>query len=130
MATTETQKNQVLAGLATGLTIKDACIHAGIGESTFYDIVNRDSEFSDNVEKAKIQLKTKGLKKIQEAGEKQWQAWAWILERKFKQEFGRVELTQEVSSEDIEKMDEDELDAYLNELESKLNEPSNEEEES
>ena len=119
MATTQEQKKRVLDGLATGLTIVDSCTYAGIGETTFYDLVKRDPKFSEDVQKAKIALKAKALQKITKAGEKSWQAYAWILERKFKQEFGKMEITKEVTQSDIEKMNEDEVDAYLAELEKK-----------
>lgn len=130
MATTDEQKKQVLEYISSGLSIKDSCQLTGIGEKTYYDIVNRDAQFSQDAQKARLKCKLSHIKNIKTAGNNQWQASAWWLERMYKTEFGKIELTKELSGDDIEKMDEDELDAYLNELESKLNGPSNEEEES
>lgn len=77
----------LLGGIASGLTNRDACTLAGIGESTFYEKQKDDPEFAERVKRALVQFKHERIKKIRE--DTSWQSSAWLLERKFPEEFGR-----------------------------------------
>lgn len=114
---TENQWETVIALIASGMNNKDASTGAGITQETFYKKKREDSEFSDLVEKAYVNFKLKHLRNIAKSGnEGQWTASAWILERKWKREFGRVEMTSEIPDKYAEKTDE-ELNKMLLELE-------------
>ena len=80
--------NSLLTHIREGCTFKDACALECISESTFYKWKTELPEFSESVKKAEIAFKKTHIRNIAKASEKQWQASAWLLERKFKREFG------------------------------------------
>lgn len=107
----------VLNLISQGLTKKDAIKASGISETAFYDKQKNDKEFSELVKRAEVQFKLKHLKNISDNAMKgSWQASAWILERKFKREFSKVEYIEEMRDELSTKTDE-ELNEMLIELE-------------
>ncbi len=77
----------ITEALADGLTQKEASMLAGIDEDTLCNWKRNNSDFSDKVAKSAIQYKQKLLKTIVKAGERNWKASAWLLERKYKKEF-------------------------------------------
>ncbi len=60
---------------------------AGVSESSYYSWLNKYPEFSEAIKKATIQFKRVHLSKI--AADESWQASAWILERRFPDEYGK-----------------------------------------
>lgn len=52
-------------------------------------------EFHETVKKAQVEAKMTALRNIRKAGKKSWQAEAWYLERKFRQQFGRVTIVED-----------------------------------
>ena len=70
-----------------GLTQEDARIIVGISKDTFYRWRNEHSDFSDKLEKANRHFKDENLAIIQRAAKKTWQAAAWLMERKFFNEY-------------------------------------------
>lgn len=50
---------------------------------------HRDPEFDAAVKLAEFQGKTTNIKRVQQAGEKDWRAAAFLLERKYYREFAR-----------------------------------------
>lgn len=52
-------------------------------------------EFYKTVKKAQVEAKMGALRNIRKAGKKSWQAEAWYLERKFRQQFGRVTIVED-----------------------------------
>lgn len=90
----------ITEALRLGMTRRDACIHGDISEDTFANWLARYSEFSDAVQKAEMQSKMSRLARITKAGTNgTWQADAWVLERKFPQEFAQ-RLVVQVTPED------------------------------
>lgn len=86
--------NQICDELRLGQTREDACAYVGIHKDTFYDWLKKKSEFSDAVLKAETECKRRCIGIIQKASITTWQAAAWWLERKYKNEFSlRSELT-------------------------------------
>jgi hypothetical protein len=59
----------------------------GINPDTLYEWKKVHPEFSDQVKKAQAIAEEQLLAELQ-AGGKDWQRWAWLLERKFKAEYG------------------------------------------
>ena len=82
--------------LSAGNNIQDSCALAGIHKDTFYEWLKDPSktDFSDSIKKAELQCKARNIAIIQNAGPKTWQAAAWWLERRYKDEFSlRSEIT-------------------------------------
>ena len=97
--------------LEEGASIRTACATGDISHTTFYNWYNKgaaiidsnagkdDATYTDNdmfyinfhnrVQKAVGVYIDKLVAKIEKAADKTWQAAAWILERRFKDEFGR-----------------------------------------
>ncbi len=76
----------ILSAIADGLTQRDASILAGISEDTL-SLWKKDSDFSEQMRQKQIEFKLGHIRVIKKASEKSWQASAWLLERKFKEEF-------------------------------------------
>jgi len=75
--------------IEAGLNDEDAALLAGISLQTFYTWKKEKPEFSEGIKKAKARFKEAGIKNIREAAKKDWKAWAWLLERKFPEEFAK-----------------------------------------
>ncbi len=88
---------RVAEGVRLGMPFAHAARRAGIGESTFYQWKQRGdageqpfAEFLEAVESAKAECEAKQLQRIQRAARKgNWQASAWLLERRYPDEYGR-----------------------------------------
>ncbi len=93
-----------------GLSDKDVCDMVGIDQSTFCrwlkeaetGIDGNDSskpaanlelkkELSEEIKKAKVAFKAYHIQNINKASKKNWQASAWVLERFYPKEFGRID---------------------------------------
>ena len=82
------QQLQILfEALEYGLTISDSCTLANISRQTYYRHFNEDEEFQNRIAKAELKLKQDCLKYIKDKAPKNWFASAWLLERKFPEEF-------------------------------------------
>lgn len=88
----------LLDGVAVGMSLDDSCQLAGVPRSTFFDWIRKGrqpgarKEYRDLVAKVDLalaQFKQRQLAGIDAAGGEEWQARAWLLERKFPSEFGR-----------------------------------------
>lgn len=77
----------ILEGLANGLTQRDCAVLAGIHEDTLCSWKFNNSEFSEQMGQKAIEYKQKLIKRVTDAGEKDWKASAWILEHKYKNDF-------------------------------------------
>jgi hypothetical protein len=87
------------------------CHYCGISQDSFTRWMQNKADFADAVKKAEAKVRIALMKDIKEAGKKQWQAMAWILERRFPDEFalkvkhtgnegGPVEHKHSLSAED------------------------------
>jgi hypothetical protein len=86
--------------LQLGMTRRDACVHGGIDDSTFCEWMNEKPEFAELVQKAETHAKLSRVERITKAGQRgTWQADAWMLERKYPQEFAQ-RLVVQVTPED------------------------------
>jgi hypothetical protein len=76
--------NRLLDALADGLTIKQACIAAGIGETTLSRWKDGYPELETQLVEAREHARQKALAGIKDAAEKgEWRAWAKFLELSF-----------------------------------------------
>jgi hypothetical protein len=80
--------------LGLGLNAKDSCIYADISGDTYYKRIKKNPAFAKAVEKATLQPKMRALANIQKAAAVSWQASAWLLERKFSDEFALKNKTE------------------------------------
>lgn len=83
---------------ATGMTDKGIMDYLGITADTFYKWLNRGEErkgslyadFADTIKRGRAHLMGDCLKDIINAGKSgEWQARAWILERRWPDEYGK-----------------------------------------
>jgi len=86
---TPKQRQRLLELLESGLPVSLAAAAAGIGRTTIYNWM-QDSKFADLVESAQARGVAPLLERIRTAADNgQWQAAAWILERRWPADFGR-----------------------------------------
>ncbi len=94
--------DKIIESLEKGNGIKETCKNVGVHFSTYYDWIDPnsprfDSDFSDRIKKAKsigeITIKETCEEIIMKAATDKtkpvWQAAAWMLERKFRNEYGK-----------------------------------------
>lgn len=86
-AITPAKRLEILAALAVGGSRNEAADYVDVGRSTLSETIDRDPDFAEQVKRAEAKGKIKHLKRID--GADAWQASAWMLERKYPQEFGR-----------------------------------------
>ena len=89
--------DEICNDIKAGVPIKHASISHGISESTFYNWFDKGKEaksgkfkkFYDKIQEAKSVAITLRARRIYKAGESNWQADAWWLERVDPDNFGR-----------------------------------------
>lgn len=83
-----------------GTNNQDICSSLGIHEATFYRWIEnggkgpKGRELCEALKKAESDYKTALRVKIEKQGDKDWKAYAWLLERQFPAEYGRVDRVQ------------------------------------
>ena len=80
---------EICKHLRMGMTQKDSCVLVGISGETFNQWKNNRPDFSDAVEKAQMDCKQRNIGIIQKAALTTWQAAAWWMERKHKDEYAQ-----------------------------------------
>jgi transposase len=73
--------------LSNGVTITAACGYVGIDRKTYYNWMNKHPEFATAINAVRFQLEARLLARIEEHGKKDWKANAWILERKYPEDW-------------------------------------------
>lgn len=108
--------DQIVQVIRAGNYIETACAYVGINKSTFYEWLKRGArekqrvdqnprarirkeerkfvDLSNAVEKALAHAEIRDVAMIAKAGEENWQASAWRLERKFPKRWGRKDNLQ------------------------------------
>ena len=77
--------------LKMGNYIHTACDCVGISKDTFYDWIKNKPDFSDAIKEAEAKLIARNVQLIATHALKNWQAAAWMLERKFPEEWGKID---------------------------------------
>lgn len=85
-------KRKVYAMLKVGASLRDAAGCLGVDYKTLYRARKTDAQFANGVMKALREGKLLLLRKMGKA--RQWQAAAWMLERRWGKEFGRKDKQQ------------------------------------
>lgn len=96
-ALTATTQQKILDAIMNGATREAAAAAAGVGRSTYQAWLQKGHasasgkyrDFVDEVEKAEEAFIAECTKIIYAAAPKTWQAAAWLLERKWPDQFGR-----------------------------------------
>jgi len=82
----------ICKALRHGATYRAAAEAAGVAYETFNewrkDTRPKYAKFSDAVKRSEADAQLDLLAKIESFGDKDWRANAWILERRFRQDFG------------------------------------------
>jgi transposase len=94
---TDELQDKLCGLLRVGVTIEDACTECGICRDTFQKWQARALEkeeplflkFLHAVDRAKAQSKIRSLIRMDKAAVGDWRADAWLLERRFPDEFGK-----------------------------------------
>lgn len=88
--------------VSSGSTISEACSIVGISVQTLNSWKRTDCEFKDEIAKAEALFKARNLNIIQKAADKSWQAAAWLLERKYQDEFSlKTKITATLNLPDL-----------------------------
>lgn len=89
---TPDKEKEILAILTMGGSRNIAADYVGIAQGTLHDCIKRDAAFSERIKGAEAKGQIRHIKKVSES--EQWQASAWMLERKWADEFGRRDKTE------------------------------------
>src|SRR5215471_4107645 len=82
----------LLKAISAGAPYKIACLACGISEDAFTDWRRKDPEFARAVEEATGKMALRLLGKIEKQADENFSAAAWILERRFGENFARPEI--------------------------------------
>ena len=102
--------DEILTYKENGISDKDVCDMVGISQQAFYDWLKEAEtgvstkhpdqkptnyelklELADGLKKARAAFKAYHIQTITQAAKKNWQAAAWMLERMYPKEFGRID---------------------------------------
>jgi len=88
---------KILAAIRAGLTLERAAEYVGMNPGTIQGWTTKRQEFGRLVKKARREHEMALLQSVEVAGEKSWQARAWILERAhgYAQPSARLQVTQD-----------------------------------
>ena len=123
---------QICDHICNGSTQKDASYLSNIHIDTFHDWMNNKPEFSESIKKAHAKFKEQLITTVKKASSNSWQAAAWILERRYKEDYAlRVEntgkdgepLQVQKALVNLDKLDDESLKT-LAELTAKLDSPN------
>jgi hypothetical protein len=91
--------DEIVAACGSGFTLEKAGALVGVNPSTIRTWAQRKPDFGKRVETARKKHELSLLRDVQLAGEKSWQAKAWILERGYNwaQPSARLSVTQDVT---------------------------------
>jgi len=94
---TEKIAEEIISACGSGFTLEKAGALVGVNPSTIRTWSQRKPDFGKRVETARKKHELSLLRDVQLAGEKSWQAKAWILERGYNwaQPSARLSVTQE-----------------------------------
>lgn len=89
-------KDQIVSHIKSGCPQSEAYTATGIGESTFYKWMRDDCQFFLSVRRAQAECVARNAAIINVAGQKDWRASAWYLERRSAEFMTKSEVKHEV----------------------------------
>jgi transposase len=86
-------QERICRNIGLGMTREAAALEAGVSAPVFYAFQAKNQEFQDSVKRADAECQRACFVSIQRASiqDRQWTAAAWILERRWPEEFGRID---------------------------------------
>ena len=90
-------REELLENLRSGMSIVAACALSSVSRTSYYNWIKQDSEWAEEAEAAIRFGEAVQVSRISQAGVDDWRAAAWLLERRFPNEWGprqEVSLTQ------------------------------------
>jgi hypothetical protein len=91
---TEARRTAIINSIRNGAYAKHAAIASGISERAFYDWCEKDEQFSAAVAQAAADRTNRAIRTIADAGERDWKANAWLLERTSPKDFRENKATE------------------------------------
>ena len=76
----------IFDAIRSGASQRDESALARVSEDTL-SLWKRDSDFSEQMRQKEVQFKMDQVKVVEKAAQKSWQAAAWLLERKYPNEY-------------------------------------------
>jgi AcrR family transcriptional regulator len=80
---------KIAAKIEEGLSVADAARACGVGRTTIYRWIKESEDVAEEIERARSVQQFKLIKVISDAGDTDWRAAAWLLARRFPEEFGK-----------------------------------------
>lgn len=90
----------ILDHIRNGCFIKEACEAAGVSYRTLRDWRMADPTLSTLLKKAKAEQLASMIANIKQAGQKEWAAHAWYLERRYPEKFAKKTIVVEPRKSD------------------------------
>lgn len=85
-------EKRLLEALESGLTIRLACVYAGISDETYREECHRNPGFAGAATRARLKHLPKALDQVREAGREDWRAAAKFVELIAPDDFGRQRI--------------------------------------
>lgn len=90
----EYTKAEIIKYIEDGYSQADAAQMSSVGESTFYEWLQANPEFAESIKRAVIKSKQVLIERVKRHGITDWKANAWLLERRFPQEYAIKQITE------------------------------------
>jgi hypothetical protein len=104
----------IIKYLEAGNTRKASYEALGIDDRTFYRWIEKYDNFAYRIKEAEARAEIRNVAIINKAAQTSWQASAWWLERRRKEDYGRKEqLDVTTNGKDINQLSDEELNARL-----------------
>lgn len=82
-------RKKLLAGVAEGVSLRRLCGSLGVPENQVYDRRANDPEFAKQWSEALLKFERGRLGAIRDRARDEWKAQAWLLERRWPDEYGQ-----------------------------------------
>jgi transposase len=99
---TPERSETIITAVRNGMRLDTAALYSGVGKETFWRWLRQGrgehatepfKTFADDLDQALAQWEATKVLQISKAGDKQWQANAWLLERRMPNEYGHRSRT-------------------------------------
>jgi transposase len=88
MKYSEEMTEQICFGLELGMSVKAVCGMVGISTTTYYNWMKDEEDFQKSVDATQCKVEQLALSAMMMHGERDWRVWAWILERRYPNQWG------------------------------------------
>lgn len=107
----------ILEALGKGATHELACQAGGISHQTFAEWMRLYPEFLDGIKRVEAEAAQRWLAFIEASAPKEWQAAAWLLERRYHQSYSRRTMDKtvqvQITADELAKMTDEQLDDLI-----------------